>query len=252
MATNMSEWRAERNRLALARLTAALPPIFPEPVLIHALQRALTPRLPRLAIDSYWRAHPLRADRLARALAAQTGAPPGWRWELAESAPTRKRGRRRLDESDWLVTSFRLPPAPYRERRHARGPGFCCICGQPVYRFGWHHDLWDRGPNMNAVWHAACVTAWDLWRAPSDYVRLFKRLQRRHCAATGARLWRTAEVDHRVPLFEVWREHRDTPWPTLLGFWGAPNLQVINRDVHLQKCAAEARVRRIRSASAPI
>jgi hypothetical protein len=27
--------------------------------------------LPRLAIDSYWRAHPIRADRLARALAAR-------------------------------------------------------------------------------------------------------------------------------------------------------------------------------------
>jgi hypothetical protein len=248
----MSEWRAERNREALARLTGALPSIFPEPVLIHALQRAFTPPLPRLAIDSYWRAHPLRADRLARALAAQSGAPPGWRWELAQARPARKPGRRRLNEPDWLATSFRSPPAPYRERRHARGPGFCCICGQPVYRFGWHVDLWDRGPNTNAVWHAACVMAWDLWRAPSDHVRLFKRLQRRRCATTGARLWRTAEVDHRVPLFEVWREHRDTPWPTLLGFWGAPNLQVINRDVHAEKCAAEARIRRTRSASAPI
>ena len=145
----------------------------------------------------------------------------------------------------------RVPPAPYRERRHGRGPGFCCICGQPVYRFGWHLDMWDRGPNMNAAWHAACVTAWDLWRSPSDHVRLFKRLQRRRCAATDARLWRSAEVDHRVPLFEVWREHRDMPWPILLGFWGAPNLQVINRNVHAQKCAAEARARRIRTASAP-
>jgi len=248
----MSEWRTKRNRLALARLTGALPPVFPEPALIHALQRAFTPPLPRLAIDSYWRAHPLRADRLARALAAKSGAPPAWQWELAQAAPARKHGRRRLDEPDWLATSFRLPPAPYRERRYARGPGFCCICGQPVYRFGWHVDLWHRGPNMNAVWHAACVTAWDLWRAPSDYVRLFKRLQHRRCAATGARLWRTAEVDHRVPLFEVWREHRDTSWPILLGFWGAPNLQVINRDVHAQKCAAEARSRRSRTAGAPI
>jgi hypothetical protein len=250
----MSEWRAERNRQALARLNGALPPIFPASVLIHALQRAFTPPLPRLAIDSYWRAHPLRADRLARALAARSGEPSGWRWQLAQAEPTRKRGRRRPHEldPDWHATSFRVPPAPYRERRHARGPGFCCICGQPVYRLGWHHDLWDRGPNVNAIWHAACVTAWDLWRSPSDHVRLFKRLQGRRCAATGARLWRTAEVDHRVPLFEVWRAHRDASWPTLLGFWGAPNLQVINRDVHAEKCAAEARSRRGRNGSAPI
>src|ERR1700736_4175952 len=94
MAATMSEWRAEPNRQALARLTRALPPIFPAPVLIHALQRAFTPALPRLAIDSYWRAHPLRADRLARALAARTGAPPGWTWRLAG------------EREDGLATSF--------------------------------------------------------------------------------------------------------------------------------------------------
>ena len=31
-------------------------------------------------------------------------------------------------------------------------------------------------------------------------------------------MWRNAEVDHRVPLFRVWSEHRDTPWPGLLNF----------------------------------
>jgi hypothetical protein len=30
----------------------------------------------------------------------------------------------------------------------------------------------------------------------------------------------------------------------LLDFWGLPNLQVINRDVHAAKCATEARDRR--------
>jgi putative tryptophan/tyrosine transport system substrate-binding protein len=42
------------------------------------------------------------------------------------------------------------------ERAYMRGPGFCCVCGQPVYRFGWHVDLWDTGANKNAVWHCAC------------------------------------------------------------------------------------------------
>jgi hypothetical protein len=63
-------------------------------------------------------------------------------------------------------------------------------------------------------------------------------------AETGARLWKTSEVDHRVPLFRVWREHRDMAWPSLLSFWGLPNLQVINRDAHTAKCAAEAGTRR--------
>ena len=111
---------------------------------------------PRIAIDGYWRAHPLRADRLARALAAESGAPSGWTWRLS------------TDRRDGLPATFRSPPAPYREAAFSRGPGYCCVCGQPVYRFGWHRDLWQRGPNRNAGWHTACVVAWRLWNAPSD------------------------------------------------------------------------------------
>jgi hypothetical protein len=246
----MSAWRDEINeinRKALARFNKTLPEIFPSAVVTHAMARRFTPPMPRLAIDSYWRAHPVRADRLARALAGRSGTPAGWTWRIADQKPAPKRRGRKTDDTkpDWLAASFRVPPAPYRERRFARGPGFCCICGQPVYRFGWHVDLWDRGANQNAVWHAACVVAWDLWTAPSDHAGVLKRIQRRRCAETGGRLWKTAEVDHRVPLFRVWGEHRDKPWPMLLGFWGLPNLQVINRDAHVGKCAEEAQFRRV-------
>ncbi|HVY58555.1 MAG TPA: hypothetical protein VHA77_11955 [Xanthobacteraceae bacterium] len=227
-----SEWRAEKNQRALARLTRALPEQFPASVLLRALARPLIPPTPRLAVDGYWRAHPLRAERLARALAARSGAPAGWTWRLGN------------DRKSGLSPSFRTPPAPYREKKFHRGPGRCCICGQPVYRFGWHVDLWERGENRNAEWHASCVVAWDFWNAPSDYVQVLRRVQARRCAGSGKRLWKTAEVDHRVPLFQVWHEHRDVPWPGLLAFWGMPNLQVINRDVHVQKCAAEANLRR--------
>jgi len=227
----MSEWRAERNRKALARLERALPDIFPAPVLDHALRRPFTPPTPRLAVDAYWRAHVVRADRLARALARRSGAPAGWTWQLAS-------GRR-----DDLPTTFRLPPAPYREPKFARGPGFCCVCGQPVYRLGWHVDLWDAGHNRNAAWHAVCVIAWDFWSGPSVYARQLKKLQARRCGETGRRLLKTAEIDHRMPLFRVWQEHRDHGWPALLDFWGLPNLRVINREVHLAKCAAEANYR---------
>ena len=66
--------------------------------------------MPRLAVDGYWRAHVLRADRLARALAARSGAPEGWTWRLgAASGPP---------------ATFRAPPAPYREPAFARGPRF--------------------------------------------------------------------------------------------------------------------------------
>ena len=135
--------------------------------------------------------------------------------------------------------TFRLPPAPYREKAFAAKPGACCICGQPVYRFGWHADLWNAGPNRNARWHAACVQAWRLWIAPRDHLKLLKRLQKHRCAQSGARIWKTAEVDHRVPLFQVWREREAHAWADLLGFWSVRNLQVINRDAHVEKCEAE-------------
>jgi hypothetical protein len=228
----MAQTLALRNEQAMLRFKRALPEVFPGAVLTHAIARRWTPPTPRLAMDSYWRRHPLRADRLARALAAKSGAPAGWTWRL-----------RSVGEVD-LPTSFRAPPAPYREIAFSRGPGHCVVCGQPVYRLGWHIDLWDQGPNKNATWHAACVTAWQLWNAPSDHAILLRKLQNRRCATSGARLWRTSEVDHRTPLFRVWREHRDATWPTLLAYWGLPNLQVINREEHFEKSALEASSRR--------
>ena len=103
----------------------------------------------------------------------------------------------------------------------------------------------ERRPKQECTtWHCACVVAWQFWTAPSDYAQLLRRLQARRCGETGGRLWKTAEVDHRIPLFRVWGDHRDAPWPELLGYWGLPNLQVINQDVHIAKCANEARDRR--------
>ncbi|RED22238.1 hypothetical protein BJ123_14228 [Rhodopseudomonas thermotolerans] len=238
----MSNWREEHakaNAAALARLTGRLPDQFPQAVLIHAKARRYVPSTLRAAVDSYWRAHPLRAERLARMLAARSGAPADWQWQLGESEAG-------------LPATFRIPPAPYREKAYQRGPGFCCVCGQPVYRFGWHADLWQAGINTNATWHSACVTAWQFWNAPSGHTKLLRRLQGRRCRETNRRLLRTAEVDHLVPLFQVWRQHRDLGWPELLGYWGLPNLQVINREVHAAKCANEARDRRSLRAAAAV
>src|ERR1700719_5303221 len=106
----MSTWqdlKTERNRQSVARLTKALPQIFPPLVWRRALARPFVPPTPRLAIDSYWRAHPLRAERLARALAAKSGAPDGWTWRLAGG---RQSG---------LPGTLRAPPAPHRGGEYA-------------------------------------------------------------------------------------------------------------------------------------
>jgi hypothetical protein len=233
----MSAWRDERNEKARVRLERRLSQLFPACVLAHALRQPLIPPTQRRAVESYWRHHPLRADRLARALAAKSGAPEGWQWRLGTG------------KSSGLPMSFRAPPAPYREPAFDRGPGHCCVCGQPVYRLGWHCDAWGDGkPNKNATWHACCVVAWTLWNAPTDHLKALKLRQGRKCPITGRRLLKTSEVDHRVPLFAVWSEHRQRPWPQLLDFWGVPNLQVINKSAHLEKCSREATERAERRA----
>jgi hypothetical protein len=94
----MSNWqteRAERNKRSFARLSKNLPEIFPPAVLTRALSRPFIPPTPRLAVDSYWHAHPIRADRLARSLAARTGSLNGWKWQLASN---RKSGYRSHSE----------------------------------------------------------------------------------------------------------------------------------------------------------
>ena len=45
-------------------------------------------------------------------------------------------------------------------------------------------------------------------------------------------------------LFQVFKEQRELPWPQLLAYWGLPNLQVINSEAHVAKCAAEAGYRK--------
>jgi hypothetical protein len=106
----MSGWeelKAERNQRSLIRLTRALPPVFPRVVLARALARPFVPPTPRLAIESYWGVHPIRADHLARALAARSQAPAGWTWRLEDRrAACRSRSARHPHRSvntraDW-------------------------------------------------------------------------------------------------------------------------------------------------------
>lgn len=82
----MSNWQAEKAETESKSIQApfqgqALPAVFPPAVLVRALGRPFIPPTPRLAIESYWRAHPIRADRIVRALAARTGSPIGWTWQ---------------------------------------------------------------------------------------------------------------------------------------------------------------------------
>ena len=58
------------------------------------------------------------------------------------------------------------------------------------------------------------------WNAPSSEARLLRRLQARRRGETGGRLWKSAEVDHRIPLFRVWSEHRGRAMAAVAGLLG--------------------------------
>ena len=97
-----------------------LPEVFPGAVLVHALSRPFLPATPRRTVDSYWRYHPIRADKLARALAALSGAPEGWVWRVG------------FQKSGPLV-SFRVPPTPFREPAYTKGTAIAVCADSPYF-----------------------------------------------------------------------------------------------------------------------
>src|SRR5262249_37093591 len=143
--------KAERNRRSFARLSKALPAIFPPAVLARAVSRPFIPPTPRLAIESYWRAHPIRADRLARALAARTGSPFGWTWRISQSRKTglaTTERRRLLTES--VPTAWVLGFAAYAVNQCIGSAGIR-ICGTPDrirMRYGIVLALWPGSSGM--------------------------------------------------------------------------------------------------------
>jgi hypothetical protein len=96
-----------------------LPEVFPVAVLVHALSRPFLPATPRRTVDSYWRYHPVRADNLARALAALSGAPEGWEWRVG------------IQKSGPLV-SFRVPRPRSANRPIRRVPAIA-VCAASLY-----------------------------------------------------------------------------------------------------------------------
>jgi len=200
--------------LDLDRWRARVPPVVLVGVVPPWVNNA------RHAIDAYWRRHLARAELLARALAERGGAPAGW---------------------SWCTGRLRSPPLPYYEARFAPPAGHCRVCSQPVYRYGWHRDLWrDGAPNTRASWHACCSTAFRLWRSPSAYLEQIAERHGGRCAINGVELGPDAEVDHLTPLWRVWRSRASLTWPAMLHYWSLANLHVVSRAAHLRKCAIEA------------
>ena len=97
----------------------------PKSVLTHALARSFTQ--PALAPSKSTACHPVRADRIAR--------------ELHNAA-----ARRRAGGAPRSGSGRRAPPRPIGKTPSSR-TGLLLRVRHPVYRLGWHRDLWGAGPN---------------------------------------------------------------------------------------------------------
>ena len=142
------------------------------------------------------------------------------------------------------------------------GSAFCPLCGQESYSAGMWIESFGR--RSRGGWHSVCVDAYRLWCAPQNEAREFALAQGLRCAESGAalvkvveeestdryglRAWSkretfvTMEVDHRIPLWRVWREIAagEHSWPNVLDFWGYPNLAAITPEAHKAKSKREA------------
>ena len=201
-----------------------LPEVFPEAVPVHALSRPFLPATPRRTVDSYWRYHPIRADKLARALAALTRAPEGWGGE----SESRNRGH-------WLVFGYHQPHFANRPIR--RAPAIAVCAGSPYFGSAGIATFGGPAPKSERYMAQLLRCGLELMDCAERSCPAPEGSSEAPLSRNRRTTFKNAEADHHVPLFKVWHDYRDRPWPALLAFWGVPNLQVINRSAHVEKCA---------------
>jgi hypothetical protein len=164
----------------------------------------------------------LYAERVTRILCRRSGLVEGFE-------PFRKGGHR-------------VPPLPFHAKIH-KGPGWCRVCGQPIYGGG-SFRRHAGAQSKRLTWHSICTTTYFIMTKPADYAAVIILKQGCVCALSGAKIAlpysTNVEVDHSTPLYRVARDHASEPWHELLRFWMTGNLQVITKAAHLHKCAEEA------------
>jgi len=86
---------------------------------------------------------------------------------------------------DWTFGDREIQPQPLLlSAAYARGPGFCCLCGQPVYRLGWHIDLPRRRVAASGLDREALVQSHPKREACVDRSRRLDRTQAGHMFMT--------------------------------------------------------------------
>ncbi len=175
----------------------------------------------------------VRAQRRVLTRCRKSGLVEGFSWP----APRRAHYR----PGAFHPGAHRTPPLPFHAFKHL-GPGFCRVCGQPIPG--------KDGKASRLTWHPDCVTVYNAMTKPNDIAGLLILKQKGICTVTGEPIGPparpyviSADVDHKVPLFRVARDHATEPWFELLRFWLLGNLRAITHEAHLVKCRDEARER---------
>lgn len=128
-------------------------------------------------------------------------------------------------------------PAPLSSRfpkmlHWESGKGNCRWCGDPVLK--------DGKPNLRALWHTKCVTAYKV-ATRSAFQRLACwRRDKGKCAKCGTvHLYKGDwEADHEIPLHLA--SQVDPSSPDYLKFWSPSNLQTLcTSPCHREKSAME-------------
>jgi 5-methylcytosine-specific restriction endonuclease McrA len=175
-----------------------------------------------------WHAHPLRAERVALALARRA---PFGAWDPS--------------------TSHRLPPLPFKTIEGRKKAGFgtlesfrgrCYVCGQHVYKGGRFRPSKPGEKPGRGNWHACCLAAYMLWTNHRSALNFIEP----RCACCKTPGFNAAEfqADHKVPLYRVVRDYWAMPWYDRLAYWGLTNLQALCELCHKRKNKREARDRR--------
>lgn len=124
--------------------------------------------------------------------------------------------------------STRLPVMPHWES----GKGSCRWCGTPVLKNG--------VPNLRALWHPKCVTAYKVaTRSVQQRLACWRR-DKGKCAKCGTvHLYKGDwDADHVVPLHLAIKTNPQDP--KYLKYWGVSNLQTLcTSPCHREKSAAE-------------
>ena len=116
------------------------------------------------------------------------------------------------------------------------------MCGGKRYALGWHKDWDGSGESKRGYWHAACSASYNMMRSPFDFWKFFYERQDGKCSLSGDDLGGidNIQIDHFVPLYQVFRDYREYPIEDILVFWGPDNLRAVTKSAHKIKSKYEA------------